>query len=188
MFTVLISKKKSLIPFPLIPKDMKILKPLLSLIFFTLVVNHCNANLIEQTCKKTPKYALCIHYLQADPKSSSANVEGLALIMVDVINVKANTALNKINQLLKGNPQPDLKQKLSLCYDEYRAIVVADVPKAISALKLGDPKFAQDSADDAVVEASSCENSFSGKSPLTDFNIATQDAAVILSAIVKLLL
>lgn len=157
-------------------------------------VSHCrifhlnSANLIEETCKQTPNHDLCIQYLQADPHSSDADVTGLALIMVNVIKSKANSALIKIHQLLQRNPEPDQKEALGTCGDRYKAIVEADVPQAIAALQKGDPKFAEDGANDAAIEATSCENSFSGKSPLTDDNNSMHDAAAVTAAIVRILL
>ncbi|OIW20496.1 hypothetical protein TanjilG_13562 [Lupinus angustifolius] len=160
---------------------------LLSLILCTVVIS-TNANLIEETCKKTPNHDLCVHHLQADPHSSDADVTGLALIMVNVIKTKANTSLTKIHQLLQGNPQPGQKEALNSCSGRYNAILVADVPQAIAALKKGDPKFAVNSANDAAIEATSCEKSFSGKSPLTNDNNSMNDVAAVTAAIVKILL
>lgn len=166
---------------------------LFPLIFYTLIVatiihqNEAN-NLIEQTCKQTPHHDLCIQYLTSDPHSTDADVTGLALIMVNVIKTKANNALDKIHQLLGQNPEPAEKQALSLCGDRYKAILDADVAQAVSGLQKGDPKFTEDGANDAAVEASSCENGFSGKSPLTNENNAMRDAAATTAAIVKQLL
>jgi len=165
----------------------------LAIILCTIVSSHCiiihpksNANVIQQTCKQTPNYANCIHYLKSDPRSSDADVTGLALIMVDIIKSKANTALNKINQLIKGSHAQ--KEALNSCAGRYKAILVADVPKSVAALKQGDPKFAEDGANDVAIEATTCENGFKGKSPISDENIAMHDVAVITAAIVKQLL
>jgi pectinesterase inhibitor-like protein len=173
------------------------LKPLAFLIFIvctTSVVTECrtiqpnDANLIQQTCKKTPNYALCIQYLNSDPKAPSADVTGLALIMVNVMKNKANIAVNKIHQLIATSP-PDQKAALNSCASKYyNAILVADIPSAIQALQRGNPKFAEQGANDAANDANSCESSFSGKSPLTAENNAMHDSSVITSAIVRLLL
>ncbi|CAK8563826.1 unnamed protein product [Lathyrus sativus] len=159
----------------------------------TLVVTHSrviqpnDANTIQQTCSKTPNSALCIEFLNADPNSSTADVNGLAIIMVNVIKSKANVAVNKINQL-NGSIPPDQNEALKSCADKYNAILVADVPQAIEALQKGNPKFAVDGANDAANEANSCENGFSGKSPLTAENNVVRDASAITSAICGLLL
>ncbi|CAJ2654066.1 unnamed protein product [Trifolium pratense] len=172
-------------------------KPLaLTIIFCFFVSSHCtiiipknnNGNLIQQTCKQTPNYEICIQYLKSDPRSSDADITGLALIMVDIIKSKANTTLNKINQLIKKKQEPSQKEALNSCAGRYKAILVADVPKSVAALKQGDPKFAEDGANDAAVEATTCENGFKGKSPLSNENIAMHDVAAITAAIVKQLL
>ncbi|KAK7291720.1 hypothetical protein RIF29_07093 [Crotalaria pallida] len=159
----------------------------LTLILCTLNIA-TNGNLIEETCKQTPNYDLCVQYLKADPHSSDADVTGLALIMVNVIKTKANNALVKINKLLQVSSVPDQKEALNLCSGQYKAILEADVAQAIAALQKGDPKFAEDGAKDAAIEATSCENSFSGKSPLTSDNNSMHDVAVVTAAIVRLLL
>ncbi|XP_058730215.1 cell wall / vacuolar inhibitor of fructosidase 1-like [Vicia villosa] len=145
------------------------------------------ANIVEQTCSKTPNSALCIQFLNADPKSSTADVTGLALIMVGVIKNKADIAVNKINQL-GGSIPPNQKAALTSCADKYNAILVADIPQATEALQKGNPKFAVDGANDAVIEANGCENGFSGNSPLTAENNVVRDASAITSAIASLLL
>ncbi|XP_045829529.1 cell wall / vacuolar inhibitor of fructosidase 1-like [Trifolium pratense] len=175
---------------------MTMLKPISFLILIVctnFVVIECRTiqpndeNLIQQICKKTPNYALCIQYLHSDPKAPSADVRGLALIMVNVMKNKANIAINKIHQLIGKSP-PDQKEALDNCADNYNAIVVADIPEATEALLKGNPKFAEDGANDAVVEARGCENGFKGKSPLTAENNAMRDASAITAAIVRNLL
>ncbi|WJX90757.1 hypothetical protein P8452_72625 [Trifolium repens] len=175
---------------------MTMLKPLAFLVLIvctTFVVTECrniqpnDANLIQQTCKNTPKYALCMQYLNSDPKAPSADVRGLALIMVNVMKNKANIAINKIHQLIARSP-PDQKEPLDDCADYYKTIVVADIAQATEALLKGNPKFAEDGANDAVIEAKSCESGFKGNSPLTTENNVMTDASVITAAIVRNLL
>ncbi|GAU19172.1 hypothetical protein TSUD_89370 [Trifolium subterraneum] len=172
------------------------LKPLAFLILIvctTFVVTECrniqldDANLIQQTCKKTPNYALCTQYLNSDPKARSADVTGLALIMVNVMKNKANIALNKIHQLIGKSP-PGQKAALNSCASKYNTIVAADIAQATEALQKGNPKFAENGANDAVIEAKGCESGFSGKSPLTAENNVMRDASVITAAIVRNLL
>ncbi|KAJ7980421.1 Pectinesterase inhibitor-like protein [Quillaja saponaria] len=146
------------------------------------------ANLIDQTCKKTPYYALCVSSLQSDPRSKDADVRGLARILVDVMNSKATQTLKQISKLLQGSRVHRVKIALSDCAHSYYAILKADVPEAVEALDKGDFKFAEDGANDAAIEANSCERGFSGKSMLTQMNIQVHDVAEVLSAIVRLLL
>jgi pectinesterase inhibitor-like protein len=188
------------LPFNLFPpflilKNMTMLKPLPFLILIlctTFVVTECrniqpnDANLIQQTCKKTPNYTLCIQYLNADPKAPSADVTGLALIMANVMKNKANITLNKIHRLIAKSPS-DQKEELNDCESKYVAIVVAGIPSVIENLQKGNPEDAEQSADDTVTDANGCENDFKGKSPLTAENNAVIDASVITAAIARLL-
>ncbi|RZB42176.1 Cell wall / vacuolar inhibitor of fructosidase 1 [Glycine soja] len=122
--------------------------------------------LIEETCKRTPNPNLCLQLLKADPRAPSADIAGLALILVDVIKAKATEAEKTIKQLLK---QGGNKKALSECADDYDGILMLDVPTATRAVR-GDPKFAENTVSDCAVEADSCENGFHGKSPLTHVN------------------
>ncbi|KAI4335008.1 hypothetical protein L6164_013697 [Bauhinia variegata] len=119
---------------------------------------------------------------------TSTYITGLGLIMVQVMKAKANDATNKINQLLRASTDPKQKQALSSCADKYKAVLVADVPMAVEALQKGDPKFAEEGANDAAIEANSCEQDFAGKSPLTSYNNAMHDVATVAAAIVRNLL
>lgn len=55
------------------------------------------ANLIETTCERTPFYKLCVSTLQSDPRSSSADVAGLAHIAADKLKAKAAATLGQID-------------------------------------------------------------------------------------------
>ncbi|KAJ9154629.1 hypothetical protein P3X46_027948 [Hevea brasiliensis] len=149
-------------------------------------VAQSDANMISQTCKQTPYYNLCVSCLSSDPRSFKADVRGLALIMVNIVKAKATMSLHFINQLIQR--RPGLKKPLSYCADNYDAILTADIPEAVEALQKGDPKFAQDGANDAANEADLCEANFHGKSPLTKFNKVVHDTSATASAIVQQLL
>ncbi|KAG6667948.1 hypothetical protein CIPAW_01G135800 [Carya illinoinensis] len=120
-------------------------------------VQPMDVRLIEQTCKQTPLYDVCVSILKSDSRSSKADVTGLALIMVDVLKAKATGTTNYIKTLLRGNLKGDK----------------------------GDPKFAEQAANDAGIEARSCESSFSGHSPLTESNKSVQDVSSVAAAIVR---
>ncbi|KDP27949.1 hypothetical protein JCGZ_19029 [Jatropha curcas] len=130
--------------------------------YFSIVQS--DANLIEQTCKRTPNYNLCVTSLKSDSRSSTADTRGLALIMVDVLKNRATETLQVINQLLQN------------------------IPVAIEALEKGDPKFAETAAMDAAYEASYCEDNFNGSSPLTKHNTLVHDTGAVAAAIIRNLL
>lgn len=144
-----------------------------------------DANLIDQTCKKTPNYNLCVSSLKSDPRSGKAGVAGLGFITVDIAKDKATDAANRINELLKQSPSD---QRLKTCATFYHTILVADVPEASQGFKLGNPKFAEQGMNDAADAAEACEKEFSSKSPLTDKNKVVHDLSSIAAAIARLLL
>ncbi|KAK7291722.1 hypothetical protein RIF29_07095 [Crotalaria pallida] len=165
------------------------------LVMISIPSSHCrtfkprNENLIESTCKKTPNYNVCIQSLKSNPGSSSADVRGLALIMVNVMKAKANDALNKTHELQRVATGHKQKEALSSCASKYNAILVADIPSATEALLKGDPKFAEDGANDAANEATYCENDCRGINlSLTKWNNAMHDVAAVTAAIVRNLL
>ncbi|CAN8320938.1 unnamed protein product [Cochlearia groenlandica] len=143
-------------------------------------------SMIEQTCKETPYFNLCVSLLDSDPRGSSADTSGLALILVDKIKGLATKTLNKINGLYEK--RPELKHALDECSKRYKTILKADVPEAIEAISKGVPKFGEDGVIDAGVEASVCEQGFKGKSPLTSLTKSMQDMSSVTRAIVRMLL
>lgn len=107
------------------------------------------------------------------------------------MKAKANYALKRIQELQRVGAGPNKQRRaLSSCVDKYKTVLIADVPQATEALQKGDPKFAEDGANDAANEATYCETDFSaaGNSPLTKQNNAMHDVAAVTAAIVRLLL
>ncbi|XVE82302.1 hypothetical protein DITRI_Ditri15bG0137300 [Diplodiscus trichospermus] len=148
------------------------------------------ANLIETTCQSTPFYNLCVRTLQSDPRSSSADVSGLAHIGADKLKAKATAALGQITGLLKVAKDPKLKMALRDCVDYYNAIIKYDIPVAIEAVAKGDPKFGVQGANDAANEADACERRFKNQpnSRISASNKAVHDLSAVVASIVQLLL
>ncbi|OMO58511.1 Pectinesterase inhibitor [Corchorus olitorius] len=146
-----------------------------------------NLNLVETTCKKTPFYNLCLSTLQSDPRSSKADVAGLAHIGADKVKARATATLRQITVLLKGAKDPKLKTALTECLDLYNTIIKYDIPVAIDAVVKGNPKFGVESAADAANEANDCERRFI-KSPISGSNKAVHDLSSMVASIVQLLL
>ncbi|CAN8257989.1 unnamed protein product [Cochlearia groenlandica] len=123
------------------------------------------ADIVDQTCKKTFDYPLCLSLLRSDPRSSTASITGLALILVDKIKALGMETQVKINQTYKT--KPNLKHALDECNQRYKRIVDEYVNTAITAIT-GDPKFAEGAIVEVGVEADICEGEFpKGQSPLT---------------------
>lgn len=166
-----------------------ILEAVFCFTFFT--VSYSDINLIETTCKNTPFYNLCYSTLKSDPRSSTADVSGLALIVAHSANAKAIATLSQISALLLSVKDPTLEKALEGCIESYNTIIQADIPVAIDAIEKHDPKFAVQSATDAGNEAQNCENNFAGKPPnslIFSGNKAVHDLSVVLQSIASLLL
>ncbi|KAI3455876.1 hypothetical protein Pfo_012539 [Paulownia fortunei] len=144
--------------------------------------------LIETTCRSTPNYQLCISTLHASPSSSTADVAGLGLIMVDAVKAKTEAALSTIHELQWLHPE--LTHALGACRNAYKAVLKADIPEAVAALTKGVPKFAEFGMTDAAWEAEICEGSFERvvESPLSGVNKDLHDLAAVATGIIRILL
>uniref|UniRef100_A0A1J3IH33 Cell wall / vacuolar inhibitor of fructosidase 1 n=1 Tax=Noccaea caerulescens TaxID=107243 RepID=A0A1J3IH33_NOCCA len=162
------------------------MKKLMVMMMMMVVVVVSEASMIQQTCKETPDFNLCVSLLDSDPRGSSADISGLVLILVDKIKGLATKTLNEINGLYKK--RPELNGALYECSRRYKTILNADVPEAIEAISKGVPKFGEDGVIDAGVEASACERGFKGKSPLTSLTKSMQKISNVTRAIVRMLL
>ncbi|KAL1320760.1 hypothetical protein HN51_065464 [Arachis hypogaea] len=150
-------------------------------------------DLIEQVCKRTPFYDLCISTLHNNPLlSPKSDIKQVALIMVNNILSNATDTLNYIEALLKHTKDPQLEQALALCAESYIPVVRFTLPQAAVAISQGHFAFASYCISDAVKEVNSCEGrlvkSPSDKSPLGDRNDVVQKLVDVANAIIKLLL
>ncbi|XP_030539862.1 cell wall / vacuolar inhibitor of fructosidase 1-like [Rhodamnia argentea] len=165
--------------------------PLLLLITQLLLITilpFASADLVDDTCKKTPYADFCVSALRSDSRSSTADTPKLGLIMVDKVEVNAKSTLTKIKDLLPKSPDPGMKQALTSCGELYNVIISMDVPPSKESLTKGDYKFAEEYMTDAATEASICEAGFGVKSPLSNSNDYVNKAASVASAIARLLL
>ncbi|KAL3507469.1 hypothetical protein ACH5RR_032851 [Cinchona calisaya] len=158
-----------------------------TILLVAILVPLSSCDLIEDSCKRTPNEQLCLSILKSDPKAPGADITGLALIMVNSLKSKATSAIEVIKNLLKT--KPNLKVPLTECNERYELGVKTDVGVAVEALKLGNPKFAQNGMNDAIVEIQVCEDGFKSEpSPITGVNKEAKDIAAIASAIMGPLL
>ncbi|CAL0330218.1 unnamed protein product [Lupinus luteus] len=137
--------------------------------------------LISFTCSRTPYPNLCVGSLILYPGSDRVDMWGLAEIMLDhILKIKANKALEKIQQLQKAGTGPN--QGLDSCASKYNEILTIDIPKASAAFQKKDRKGAQDGANAAADKATSCETGFPNQLTLENTNmhgVAANAAAII---------
>ncbi|CAH2053495.1 unnamed protein product, partial [Thlaspi arvense] len=167
----------------IVREEMKMIKMMM---LMAMMMGVAMGDIIDKTCKQTPDYTLCVSLLRSDPRSSSADVVGLGLILVDKIKALGTETLGQINVAYKTKPM--LKRALDECNGRYKTIVDVDVNTAIVAIK-GNPKFAEGAIVDASVEASVCERGFpKGQSPVTGLTQRMDKICDVTRAIVRMLL
>ncbi|CAL1397475.1 unnamed protein product [Linum trigynum] len=148
-------------------------------------------SLVIQTCKQTPNYDLCVSTITADPRAATAaDVDTLALVMLDAVRTKATAAEGRIKQLMKAARSSAMRKHLGACAEIYDVIINDEIPEAVQAVRLGDPKFGEEAMNDSAAEPGSCDDEFgAGKaSPLAEQNQAVRGAAAVTAAIIRLLL
>ncbi|XP_060182038.1 cell wall / vacuolar inhibitor of fructosidase 1-like [Lycium barbarum] len=126
------------------------------LMFF--LFHYTSADLTYDVCKQTRDYNLCIETLKTDVYSSGADAKGLARIMIQVARKKAVHNLVYVRKLMIQNPQnPDFKQCLQVCYDDYHLIVTAFIPNALKSLSLNSSFDAAISGLQSADQVSNCQ-------------------------------
>ncbi|PIN17749.1 hypothetical protein CDL12_09594 [Handroanthus impetiginosus] len=167
---------------------MKLLLTLLTLLHMHEIPQLKDQALIESTCRNTANYQLCISTLLANPKSATADVAGLGLIIVDAVKAKTEEALSAIEEM-KGL-HPEQRYALERCTAAYKAVLIADIPESVAALTKGVPKFADFGMSDAAWEAEICEGSFErvAETPLSGVNKDLRELAEVAKGIIKILL
>ncbi|GAB4842553.1 hypothetical protein Ancab_012529 [Ancistrocladus abbreviatus] len=181
-------------PFKLL-KMLSNLKNFLPLFFICVALTAISANvhahddLVHVLCQGTPNQHLCESSLRSDPRSSTADAEGLILIMVDVVRSKFADSLRYVNELTKEARQPEIVRALKECAWYFRVVLEANVGVAVNAVNLGDPKFGEQAMIDSANEAMACERQFSGKfrSPLTERTNYLEGISYVAAALVKIL-
>jgi pectinesterase inhibitor-like protein len=165
---------------------------LMFLVSIVSIPHFIDASSVTDACTKaaasspTINRDFCVASLQADPKSGSANVVGLAQIATDLTSKNATSTKAKIQNLLSnpGNGNSNIKPELSTCHDLYSEMIghLSDAASAISSFHYDDAKTYLSAALDAP---SDCEDAFSEKgtsSVLSKENAnATQLSAIALA-------
>ncbi|KAK3029623.1 hypothetical protein RJ639_037940 [Escallonia herrerae] len=151
-----------------------------------------DGDLIAKSCEQTEYPDTCVSDLRADPRSSNADVAGLAQIMLDLSVAKAKDILSRIRQLSTGTTDPVLKQYLDGCITQYNSAVPKFLSDAIADLQAKNYPFARTNAGYADTGALNCQSSFRGppeqrKSPITGENEAMHEVAEISAALITIL-
>lgn len=151
-----------------------------------------DGDLIDQICRKTPFYDLCISTLHSTPLAPTTDPKGIALAMVNNILANATDTLNYIEGLIKQTSDQNLEQALAFCAESYIPVVKYTLPQAADAISQGRFGFASYCINDAEKQVTNCDKKISGfsqnQSLLGDRNGILQKLVDVAAAIVKLLL
>ncbi|CAI9094409.1 OLC1v1030141C1 [Oldenlandia corymbosa var. corymbosa] len=140
-----------------------------------------SSDLIETTCQKTPNVQLCDNILRNDPKSSSANLDGLTLIIINSLASKSNYTLKMIDQMLKD--RPELKSPLTECWNHYNVISTFFILDAIEAANNGDVRLGEESMYEVKDFAGQCDDEFKpNPSPFVNVHQMVSDIADVTSS------
>ncbi|KAL7178335.1 hypothetical protein ACSBR2_031481 [Camellia fascicularis] len=85
-----------------------------------------DSNLIRQTCRHTNNFNLCVASLVSGPRSSNADVKGLACISLQQVLAKAIQTL-QIGKLFNQTSDRLLLEFLGTCIEEYNKAVTREL-------------------------------------------------------------
>lgn len=157
-----------------------------TLVFFLSVLfalsHSSRGDLIADTCKKTNYTQLCVSTLRADPGSKTADVKGLARIVLEVVVVKSNATLNRVLELSRNTSDIVQIQSLAVCAQKY-IDAVGYANEAIRNLGFGDSS--KDLTSGVIDAAVSCDRQFT-ESPLTTYNLMVYELGEVALGIIKL--
>ncbi|ONI14781.1 hypothetical protein PRUPE_3G008000 [Prunus persica] len=73
-----------------------------------------STDLVEETCHKTTNYDLCVSSLKSDPRSSTADVKGLARIALDQTLTNSVDAQARIARLFNETSDEYTRKRLRI--------------------------------------------------------------------------
>jgi pectinesterase inhibitor-like protein len=153
-------------------------------------------DLVEQICRKTPHYHLCLLTLKSNPYSqhltSNTDISGFVRITLEVVAARAPVILEQLRNVYAQTEHTQLKAALDSCIASYTKISKELVPQAQKCVDKGDYNGVKQSAYTAGNLADSCEKKCNGTtssaiSPLGDSNKYVKNmCAITVSIVTKL--
>ncbi|XP_004508256.1 cell wall / vacuolar inhibitor of fructosidase 1-like [Cicer arietinum] len=117
-------------------------------------------SLKTRVCEQTSSFDLCISIIDSDPNATTADIKGLALIMVTAVPPYVQNALSLTNSVIKTTTDATLKKKLFVCAKSFVPLLNSVLPQAAQAVNQKRFKNASDSIfyADKVIE--DCNSQF----------------------------
>ncbi|KAL5097834.1 hypothetical protein RYX36_002161 [Vicia faba] len=149
-------------------------------------------DMIEDVCKKTSQYQLCLITLKSNLYShhlkSHEDIPGFVRITLQVIAARAPVVLEQIQDVYLQTDHTQLKAALDNCITAYVKITKELIPQAQQCLDKGDTIGVKEKATFAGTLAGSCEQkckgtTTSGISPLGDSGEFVQNMCSIAASI-----
>ncbi|OVA00720.1 Pectinesterase inhibitor domain [Macleaya cordata] len=127
-----------------------------------------SGNFLEETCRHTHFYDLCVSSLQSDSRSSSntSDLKGLLRISLDLATTNASHILSYIDNLLDNyNTSSNLNlTSLEFCEEDYGGYIATDLEWAIDAIYNNnnnndgeDYELANSCIDEAITSTDFCK-------------------------------
>ena len=118
------------------------------------------ANLVQETCNKTRYSDVCLETLKSDPNSKTADVKGLARIMLKHGLAYSKDTYARVNKMFNETKDPIMKSCLHVCSEIYSLSVEVNFPHAITALENNDYRESSRILDSAYDDPETCNDAF----------------------------
>ncbi|KAI5655870.1 hypothetical protein M9H77_33057 [Catharanthus roseus] len=133
-----------------------------------------NATLINEACKKSKDFDLCLSILKGYSGGAKTNIDDLAIFILKYAIGRAKETINLVNKLETNTTDKVLKVCFEGCAVDYERFI-DHCYEAIDAIKKFEYPDAETIIDWALETESSCEDCFSEfqpphKSPITNVN------------------
>ncbi|KAK4724769.1 hypothetical protein R3W88_027548 [Solanum pinnatisectum] len=132
--------------------------PVIFMLFFSLVTLS-SGDLIEDVCRTSSDFKVCIDALRKDPKSSSADKKGLVHILLQQCLTKAKSIYNEIVSLLEQAKEHVLVQCLQVCKENYDSSI-DDAETAIKDFDANDFPGVMSVVSGVASAPDTCEETF----------------------------
>lgn len=147
-----------------------------------------HTSLLEQICRQSPHYHLCIMTLRSSINHrSKEDIAGFARLTLEIVKANASIALERIHERFVQSRDPKVFED---CLASYNMIVKVHLREALNAMNRGDHKVVKQKAYGAGIEAEACNNKIKNLKTLSlrDTNRYVQNLCAITRTIVNNLL
>jgi pectinesterase inhibitor-like protein len=114
-------------------------------------------SVLNSICSKTEDPAFCMQALKSDPRTATADLQGLAQVAIDLANATASGAYPLIQTQLNQTKDPALKQLYTECLDSYEE-TIDEIEYASEKLSSKDYIAVNQAASACMTDATECQD------------------------------